>query len=100
LVLTEKQPGRLKLVGVRMERPEDIPADGSVIVDEEIRGHICTARYSAALDQTIGLALVDEALSALGSKLEVFQEGMSDRRFHATVVATPFYDPDGLRLRM
>lgn len=100
LAFTENQPDRLKLVGLRMDRPDEIPADGSVVVDETIRGHVCTARTSVTLGQAIGLALVDEALSRPGTRLQIFQEGMGDRRFHATVVATPFYDPEGLRLRM
>lgn len=100
LALTENQPGRLKLVGLRMDHPEEIPADGSLVVDDAIRGHICTARYSVSLGQAIALALVEEALNAPGTRLRIFQADMGDRRFEATVVATPFYDPEGLRLRM
>jgi sarcosine oxidase subunit alpha len=90
----------MKLVGIRMEDPSKTPGDGSLIVDDIIRGHICTVRYSHALRQTIGLALVDEPLAAVGTRLKIFQENMGDERWDAVVVPTPFYDPEGKRLRM
>jgi sarcosine oxidase subunit alpha len=100
LKFTEHQKGRMKLVGVRMEDPSKVPGDGALIVDDIIRGHICTARYSHALGQSIGLALVDGALAAVGTRLKVFQVNMGDERWDAVVVPTPFYDPEGKRLRM
>ncbi len=100
LKYTEKQENRLKLVGVKMDNPAQQPGDGALIVDTEIRGHICTIRHSASLDQTVGLALVDSALTEAGTPLTIFQDGMGDERWTATVVPIPFYDPEGKRLRM
>ena len=55
---TEKQEGRLTLVGFKMEDAFHAPKDGSIIVDSRIRGYVCIARYSHVLDQSVGLALV------------------------------------------
>jgi len=100
LKFTEHQEGRLKLVGLCMEEPSRTPADGSLIVDESIRGYICTARFSHTLEASVGLALVDAPLARLGTRLKIFQDGMGDERLEAVVVPTPFYDPEGKRLRM
>ena len=98
---TEHQPGRLKLVGFRMADPSaPPPKDGSAIVDRRIRGYVCTARYSFTLKEPVGLALVDDALSAKGSSLAIHEDGCGGRLARAVVTETPFYDPKGLRLRM
>ena len=76
------------------------PLDGSVIVgDGRIRGHVCTARYSFALQAAIGLALVESRFAQIGTMLDIFEPGKPPRRLSATVVPTPFYDPGGKRLR-
>jgi len=69
---TEYQQGRLKLVGFKMDSPLKTPHDGSVVVDSEIRGYICTARYSYTLGESIGLALVESHLAKKGTQLEIF----------------------------
>ena len=97
---TEHQEGRLKLVGFKMDDRLKTPDDGSVIVDTEIRGYICTARYSFTLGLSIGLALVEANLARKGTQLEIFEAGAGNKRLYATVVSTPFYDPEGIRLRM
>jgi sarcosine oxidase, subunit alpha len=98
---TEHQPDRLKLVGFRMADPSaPPPRDGSVIVDRRIRGYICTARYSFALREPVGLALVEDALSAKGSSLAIYEDGCGGRLIRALVAETPFYDPEGLRTRL
>jgi sarcosine oxidase subunit alpha len=97
---TEHQPGRLKLVGFKTENSRRPPKDGSIIVDTSIRGHVCTARHSFALDASIGLALVDDTLAKEGTRLEILEDDGGDRRLYATVVPTPFYDPKGKRVRM
>jgi sarcosine oxidase subunit alpha len=100
LHFTEHQEGRMKLVGFRMEDPRRPPKDGSIIVDNRIRGHVCTARYSFTLDQSIGLAHVHSDLEDIGTRLEIFEDNMGSRRLYAEVVPTPFYDPEGMRLKM
>jgi sarcosine oxidase subunit alpha len=100
LRFTEHQKNRLKLVGFQMENPEETPGEGAIVVDETVRGHITSSRFSAALGQSIGLALVDEPLALVGTELSIFQEGLGGRRLTAKVVERPFYDPEGKRLRM
>ncbi len=76
------------------------PRDGSIIVDERIRGWVCIARYSHALGKSIGMALVDQSLAAEGTPLEIFEDGCGGKLRLAHVVQLPFYDPQGLRMRM
>ena len=97
---TEKQEDRFKLVGFKMENTGQPPKDGSLIVDRKIRGYICMSRHSHTLNESIGLALVDAPLSKKGTHLEIFEEGCGNRRSYAHVTPTPFYDPEGKRLRM
>ncbi|MEW6266056.1 MAG: 2Fe-2S iron-sulfur cluster-binding protein [Thermodesulfobacteriota bacterium] len=98
LAMTEKQPGRLKLVGFKTVNPAETPQDGSIVVDREIRGHVCTARYSQTLAASIGLALVEEPLVRPGGPLEFYDD--RGRRIEARITPAPFYDPEGRRLRM
>ena len=98
---TEKQPGRLKLVGFKMENDSAAaPKDGSPIVDKRIRGYVCTARLSVALKEAIGLALVDDELAAVGSRLAIYEDSCQGQLIYAKVVQKPFYDPQGKHLRM
>ena len=90
----------MKLVGFKMEDPERPAKDGSIIVDTNIRGHVCTSRYSFTLGEGIGLALVGSDLASMGTRLEIFEDNMGDERLCATVVPTPFYDPEGKRMKM
>jgi sarcosine oxidase subunit alpha len=100
LRFTEHQAGRMKLVGFKTEDPSRPPKDGSIIVDTRIRGHVCTARYSFTLGESIGLAHVHSDLAKPGTRLEIFEDNMGEERLFATVVPTPFYDPEGKRLKM
>jgi sarcosine oxidase subunit alpha len=98
---TEKQSGRLKLVGFKMEDASaQPPRDGSPIVDKRIRGYVCTARYSVALKEPVGMALVEDELAAEGSRLAIYEDGCEGRLIYAVVAKKPFYDPEGERLRM
>jgi sarcosine oxidase subunit alpha len=90
----------MKLVGMEMEDPFRPPKDGAIVVDQTIRGHVCTGRYSFTLKKSIALALVEEPLSRIGTRLAVFEEDMKHGRLYARVVATPFYDPEGKRLKV
>ena len=69
-------------------------------MDEKIRGYVTSCRYSRRLEATIGLALVEAELSAAGTTIRIFQEGLGDLRLEAVVVPTPFLDPEGTRMRM
>jgi len=97
---TEKQEGRLKLVGFKMENASRPPRDGSLIVDSTIKGYVCIARSSFGLKQSIGLALVDSSLAGEGTRLQIYEDECEGRHLYATVAPLPFYDPEGKRLRM
>jgi sarcosine oxidase subunit alpha len=100
---TKHQKDRLKLVGFKMVEPSDpkrAPKDGSIIVNDTIRGHVCTARYSFILNEAIGLALMEDKYAGIGTQLEIFEDGSDHQRLHAQVVKPPFYDIEGHRIRM
>ncbi len=97
---TEHQEGRLKLIGFRMEDASSrSPKDGSVIVDSTIRGYVCSARHSFALNEPIGMALAEPQLADTDTRLEIFEDS-GDDRLYAKVVPMPFYDPEGEKLRI
>ncbi|MEE9609939.1 MAG: glycine cleavage T C-terminal barrel domain-containing protein, partial [Desulfatiglandales bacterium] len=81
------------------EDPHRTPKDGSVIVDSAIRGYVCTARYSLALDQCVGMGMVEDSMAKAGARLEIYEDGCGSERLYGTVVPIPFYDPEGTRLR-
>lgn len=97
---TEHQRGRLKLVGFETEQPGRTPRDGSIIVDDTIRGWVCICRYSHALGRTVGMALVDEPLAQDNTLLQIFEDDCGGKLVAARVVPMPFYDFDGTRMRM
>jgi sarcosine oxidase subunit alpha len=97
---TENQDGRLKLVGFKMEDSSRPPKDGSIIVDAAIRGYVCIARHSFTLDEAVGLALVEAPLAAEGTRLQIYEDGCGGQHLYATVVPTPFYDPEGKLLKI
>ena len=97
---TEDQEDRLKLVGFKMEDSSRPPKDGSLIVDNTIRGYVCIARRSFMLKESVGLALVDAPLAKEGTRLQIYEDECQGQHIYATVVPTPFYDPEGERLRI
>ncbi len=89
---TESQPGRLKRVGFETEPGTGRPArEGALVADDEIRGYVCSSRYSFALEKFIGVALVEEKLASVGARLSIFEEGCKGRSICAVVVPMPFY---------
>jgi sarcosine oxidase subunit alpha len=98
---TRTQEGRLKLVGFKMEdKNSKTPKDGSPVVASRIKGYVCTARYSYSLNEPVGMALVDDDLSAEGTRFSIFEDDCRGELLHARVVPMPFYDPEGLRMKM
>ncbi len=98
---TEKQKGRLKLVGFKMENPSSkAPKDGSLVVDSKIRGYVCTARYSYSLKEPVGMALVEEDFNKESTKLGIFEDDCNGELRYAGVVPMPFYDPQGKRMKL
>ena len=95
----ESKSGRLKLVGIRMEDDERPARDGALIVDSKVRGYVATMRKSFATGQAVGMALVESQLTAIGTRLDIFEDECNGVRIHARVVETPFYDPSGERMK-
>ncbi|MGM0403719.1 MAG: aminomethyltransferase family protein, partial [Thermodesulfobacteriota bacterium] len=105
LLQAENDAGRLTLVGIRMTDSARVPPDGSILIDEQVVdpviGYIGTIRKSRALDAVVGMALVEKSWAAEGTGLAVYDGGGDiSERYDATVVRMPFYDPDGIRMRM
>ena len=61
----------------------------------EIAGRVTSVTFSPALHQVIGLAYVKPQQSRLGSTIEIRVD--RGEMIRATVVRTPFYDPENLR---
>jgi len=96
----EPDQNRFRLVGIEMDDPQRAPRDGSIIVDQRLRGFVCTARKSFTLNRSVGMALVEAALAEVGTRLEIFEDECNGQRLAARVVPMPFYDPHGNRMRM
>jgi sarcosine oxidase subunit alpha len=91
---------RFRLVGIEMDDPVRPPRDGSLIVDQRVRGYVCTARKSFTLNRSVGMALVEAELAEAGTRLEIFEDECNGKKLSARVVRMPFYDPQGHRVRM
>jgi sarcosine oxidase subunit alpha len=100
LVHTEKQEGRLKRIGFKVKDAPRAPRDGSIVVNQDMCGYVCIARYSYTLQQIVGMALVKDYLSSEGAILNIYEDECEGRLIHADVVKMPFYDAQGKRLRM
>jgi glycine cleavage system aminomethyltransferase T len=87
---------REKLVGFRMD-DDLIPEDGAaILVAGEPLGRVTSARYSFANGKAVGLGWVPAESAADGREIQVPVDG---RLATARLVAGPFYDPEGKRLR-
>ena len=97
LRLAKERGDRDKLVGFVMSDGK-VPHDGDSVVDAENRpiGRITSSRFSPTIGKGIGYARVPAHLADEGGIIRVWTEG---RPHGATVTLTPFYDPEGKRLR-
>ncbi|WP_320040029.1 2Fe-2S iron-sulfur cluster-binding protein [uncultured Desulfobacter sp.] len=91
---------RLTLVGIKMENNHRAPRDGALIVDDKVRGYIATARDSFSLNEAVGMALVEKHMSEIGTRLAIYEDECKDELIYAKVVAMPFYDTTGKRMKM
>jgi sarcosine oxidase subunit alpha len=73
--------------------------DGSLIVDQRVRGYVATMRKSVTTGQAVGMALVEKQLAEIGTRLHIFEDECNGVRLNAQVVPMPFYDPEGKRMR-
>ena len=83
-----------------MDDASRVPLDGSIVVDEKIRGYVCTARYSDTLEASVGMALLDAELSNPGTGLRILENPGGEPPMKAAVVEMPFYDPEGKRMKI
>ncbi|MBF0258698.1 MAG: (2Fe-2S)-binding protein [Desulfamplus sp.] len=95
----ENDPTRFRLVGFKMENNGRAARDGALIVDDKVRGYVCTARDSFSLNEAVGMALVESHLAKVGTRLEIFEDECNGERIYGKVVPMPFYDPDGTRMK-
>jgi sarcosine oxidase, subunit alpha len=97
-ILQQRGP-RQQLVGFELATPNPYLKECHLVIDRDaIGGRITSIARSPTLQRQVGLALVSPALATLGSTLQL--RGDDRRLTPATVVATPFYDPQQLRQRM
>lgn len=98
LQILEKKPPERVLVGFALPRGYSGPVPQEchlVIENNEIAGRVTSIAYSPTLRRVIGLAYVRPHKEAVGSEFDIrIDDG---RLVRATVVGTPFYDPDNLR---
>jgi sarcosine oxidase subunit alpha len=86
-----------KLVGFALdEASAPCPKECHLVIrDGAIAGRVTSAVASPTLGKVVGLAYVPADLAAPGSKFTIRVENAA--LVDATVVATPFYDPDNAR---
>ncbi len=86
-----------RLLGFRLpgNHPGPVPKECHLVIhDGDIAGRVTSIGYSPSLDAWVGLAMVDRALKDADTlSIRVAGAEIID----APVVATPFYDPEGLR---
>jgi sarcosine oxidase subunit alpha len=88
---------REQLVGFEMEDGRVPPEGGQVVIKERRPvGRITSARWSPELRKVIGMAWVPPELARDGAEFFVTIDGGFDK---ASVRLTPFFDPEGERLR-
>jgi sarcosine oxidase subunit alpha len=88
---------REQLVGFEMEDGRVPPEGGQVVIKERRPvGRITSARWSPELRKVIGMAWVPPELARDGAEFFVTIDGGFDK---AHVHLTPFFDPQGERLR-
>ncbi len=87
-----------KLVGFEMLDATIVPDEGCQILraDGYPVGRVTSARYSAALRKSIGLAWVPVSDGAEGTEIRIQLNGQP---VQARIVPVPFYDPSGERMK-
>jgi len=101
LKILQKKHRKQLLVGFALDNAYrgTQPKESHLIIDGgRIAGRVTSVAFSESLGQTIGLMFVDPAMAEIGTKCRIrVGEG---QYVEATVVKTPFYDPDGLRQKL
>jgi sarcosine oxidase subunit alpha len=97
LSIIQKQPPKQRQVGLKFAADaKRLPAECHLVIEGgEIAGRITSIAHSPTLGHAIALAFVKPEQTAPGTTVQV---RLSDgARVAATVVPTPFYDPQALR---
>ena len=96
----EDKPPRTKVVPFCLSGRQAV-GDGYIIASDDKPGrvgHVTSVRYSQTLDKTIGLALIDPCSELdQGKELSIVGREMT---FKAEQAKTPFYDPEGGRMKI
>jgi sarcosine oxidase subunit alpha len=87
---------RDQLVGFEMRNGSVPPEGAQVVIDGRPGGRVTSARWSGAVGRAIGLAWVPSELAEEEATIEIKIDG---RLEHASVRLSPFYDPEGGKLR-
>jgi sarcosine oxidase subunit alpha len=98
LSILSKKPLTRTLVGFSLPKSHagPIPKECHLVIDSgEIAGRVTSVTFSPSLGRVIGLAYVKPKQSKLGSAIEIRVD--RGEMIRATVVRTPFYDPENLR---
>lgn len=97
LVQVQQRGLRQKLVGFEMDDPTLVAEEGDQIVaDGRLVGRVTSARFGPGVRKSIGMAWVPIEMAAQGAGIQIQVNG---RVAAAKVVALPFYDPEGARMR-
>ena len=97
-IIAGKEPRR-RLVGFDLPASAPAPRENHLIVAAGggIAGRVTSVGRSGAVGRTIGLAYVPPPAARVGAALRI--KGDGGAIVAARVAATPFFDPDGARLR-
>lgn len=101
LQIVTRRPILRTLVGFTVDDPrrgEQVKDCHLIFKHGEIAGRVTSIAHSPALNQWIGLAFVQPASSGPGSAIAIRVD--SGKTVLGTVVALPFYDPQGQRQKM
>lgn len=90
---------RHALVGLEIEGNEPVGHGDPVFIGRAQIGAVTSGTRSPLLKKTIALARIDAGAVRLGGTLEVGKLDGRQKRFTASVVRFPFYDPEKMRVR-
>jgi sarcosine oxidase subunit alpha len=94
--LVEQHGTRERLVGFTMDDGVLPPEGAQVVEDGRSVGRVTSSRVSDQIGKVIGLAWVPTARADDGARMSIRVDGVPHQ---ATVTLSPFFDPDGTRLR-
>jgi sarcosine oxidase subunit alpha len=101
LKILQKRVPKQTLVGFNLDDAQDastLKECHLIIHQGEIKGRVTSVAFSEALGKTLGLAYIDAVLSGIGTKFTIRVD--QGKELTATVVKTPFYDPQGERQKL